>query len=104
MEREWVRATALPQSLVQAMSQAESRSEQAWRKLRPSNDFAGFLPFFREVVRLKREAARALGDKLALGPYDALLDEFEPGATAASIAPLFARLRNISSGHHRKGR
>jgi carboxypeptidase Taq len=98
MEREWVRATALPQSLVQAMSQAESRSEQAWRKLRPSNDFAGFLPFFREVVRLKREAARALGDKLALGPYDALLDEFEPGATAASIAPLFARLRTFLPG------
>ena len=98
MEREWVRATALPQSLVEAMSQAESRSEQAWRKLRPSNDFAGFLPFFREVVRLKREAARALGDKLALDPYDALLDEFEPGATATSIAPLFARLRAFLPG------
>jgi len=98
MEREWVRATALPQSLVEAMSQAESRSEQAWRKLRPTNDFAGFLPFFREVVRLKREAARALAVKLAVNPYDALLDEFEPGARAASIAPLFVRLRTFLPG------
>ncbi len=98
MKREWVRATALPQGLVEAMSCAESRSEQAWRKLWPDNDFAGFLPFFREVVRLKREAAQALGERLALSPYDALLDEFEPGARAASIAPLFARLRAFLPG------
>jgi len=98
MEREWVRATALPQGLVEAMSRAQSRSEQAWRKMGPDNDFAGYLPFFREVVRLKREAALALGDRLALSPYDALLDEFEPGARAASIAPLFARLRAFLPG------
>jgi Zn-dependent M32 family carboxypeptidase len=60
MEREWVHATALPQDLVEAMSRAESLSEQAWRRLRPNNDFAGFLGFFREVVRLKREAAQAV--------------------------------------------
>jgi carboxypeptidase Taq len=98
MERDWVRATALPRGLVEAMSRAQSRSEQAWRKLGPDNDFAGFLPFFREVVGLKREAAQTLGDKLALSPYDALLDEYESGARAASIAPLFARLRAFLPG------
>lgn len=98
MEREWVRATALSQNLVEAMSRAESRSEQAWRKLRPDNDFAGFLPFFREVVRLKREAAQAWGDRLSLSPYDALVDGFEPGARAKLIAPLFARLREFLPG------
>jgi len=98
MEREWARATALPQGLVEAMSRAESRSEQAWRTLGQGNDFVGFLPFFREVVRLKREAAQALGNELALDPYDALLDEYEWGARAASIAPLFARLRAFMPG------
>ncbi|HEY5284736.1 MAG TPA: carboxypeptidase M32 [Polyangia bacterium] len=98
MTREWVRATALPQNLVEAMSRAESACEQGWRKLRPANDFAGFLPLFGEVVRLKREAARALGDKLALDPYDALLDGFEPGMRASLVAPLFSRLREILPG------
>jgi len=98
MKREWVRASALPLKLVEAMSRAESLSEQAWRKLRPDNDFAGFLPFFREVVQLKREAAQAWGEKLALGPYDALIDGFEPGARADHIAPLFARLRAFLPG------
>jgi carboxypeptidase Taq len=98
MQRLWVRETALSQSLVEAMSQAESVSEQAWRELRPANDFAGFLPFFREVVRLKREAAQALGDRLSLSPYDALLDGFEPGARADLVAPLFTRLRAFLPG------
>jgi carboxypeptidase Taq len=93
MRREWLRATALPQSLVEAASRAESHSEQAWRRLRATNDFAGFLPFFRDVVRLKQEAARALSEKLGLSPYDALLDAFEPGMKVAQITPLFARLR-----------
>ena len=59
MKREWVRASALPLKLVEAMSRAESLSEQAWRKLRPDNDFAGFLPFLREVVRRWVRARRA---------------------------------------------
>ena len=98
MKREWVHATALPQDLVEAMSRAESLSEQAWRRLRPTNDFAGFLGFFREVVRLKREAAQAWGEKLSLAPYDALVDSFEPGMRASQIAPLFARLSAFLPG------
>ena len=93
MRREWRRATALGQDLVEAMALAESRSEQAWRKLRPANDFAGFLPLFRDVVRLKREAAQALGQELGLDPYDALMDGFEPGLRTPTISALFARLR-----------
>jgi carboxypeptidase Taq len=98
MRREYVRASALPQKLVEAMSRAESQSEQAWRQMRPNNDFAGFVPFFREVVRLKREAAQAWSDKLSLAPYDALIDGFEPGARSEKIAPLFARLRRVLPG------
>lgn len=56
------------------------------------------MPLFTEVVRLKREAAQALGQKLGLKPYDAFLDEFEPGERSASIAPLFARLRAFLPG------
>lgn len=93
MQREWRRATALPQHLVEAMTLAEARCEQAWRSLRPANDFAGFLPLFREVVARKREAAQAMGERLGLAPYDALLDGFEPGLRASAVAPLFARLR-----------
>jgi carboxypeptidase Taq len=92
MKRTWVRATAIPGELVEAASLAASRSEQAWRKLRAENDWRSFEPLLREVVALQREVAQALGARLELDPYDALLDGYEPGLQSAAIAPLFARL------------
>jgi carboxypeptidase Taq len=98
MKRGYVRATALPQELVEASSRAESRSEQAWRKLRKENDWASFLPLQIEVFARKREAAQALSERLGLGPYDALLDGYEPGGRSADIAVLFARLGEVLPG------
>ena len=95
MKREWLHAAALPHSLVMAMSQAESDCEQAWRRFRPTNNFAGLLPFFCQVVRLKREVAQAWAATFLLDPYDALLDSLEPGARTALIGPLFDRLRQF---------
>ena len=43
------------------------------------------------MVALKRQEAQALG--YAAEPYDALLDDFEPGETAAALAPLLGELR-----------
>ena len=40
----------------------------------------------------QREVAQALGARLGLDAYDALLDGYEPGMRSAAIAPLFARL------------
>ena len=109
MKRGWVRATAIPGDLVEASSLASSRSEQAWRKLRAENDWASFEPLLREVVTRQREVARALGERLGLDPYDALLDGYEPGMRSAAIAPLFARLgkpagRATSGDRRRVGR
>lgn len=98
MKRLWTRATALPQELVEAASRAETRSGQAWRALRPKNDWEGFRPLLEEVVSRKREVAQALGEKLGLGAYDALLDFFEPGARSDDVARLFARLREFLPG------
>ncbi|MGC4090593.1 MAG: carboxypeptidase M32 [Polyangiaceae bacterium] len=98
MRRDWTRATAIPQELVEAASRAETKSEQAWRSLRANNDWQGFLPHLREVVTLKRRVAEALSARLGLGLYDALLDGYEPGARAAQFAPLFARLREFLPG------
>jgi carboxypeptidase Taq len=98
MKRGYVRAIALPGDLVEASSRAESKSEQAWRKLRKENDWAAFLPLQSEVFARKREVAHALSEKLGLGLYDALLDGYEPGGRSADIAVLFARLGEVLPG------
>ena len=98
IERRWMRETALPTDLVEAASRADSACEQAWRKLRARNDWAGLRPLLEEVVARKREAAAALGAKLGLGRHDALLDGYEPGARAARLEPLFDDLRAFLPG------
>jgi carboxypeptidase Taq len=98
MKRSYLRETALPGELVEACSLAESRCEQAWRALRPANDWAGMAPLLREVVARKREVAAALSARLGLGRYDALLDGYEPGARSAAIDVLFAELRSFLPG------
>jgi carboxypeptidase Taq len=87
------RALAVSPELVEQSASAQLRSEQAWRRMRADNDFAGFAPLLQEVVTLKRELAQQLGSALALAPYDALIDEWEPGLKAASLDVVFADVR-----------
>ncbi|MBS0448095.1 MAG: carboxypeptidase M32 [Proteobacteria bacterium] len=92
MRRDWRASNALPAELVEAQSLAASRCEHAWRAQRPANDWAGFLENFGPVVRLSREQSLRLSDAKGLAPYDALMDEFEPGMTSAELDRVFGDL------------
>jgi carboxypeptidase Taq len=89
--RDYDRATKIPQDLAVALAKAAAEGETAWERTRPSSDWQTFKPFLVTVVALKREEAQALG--YAAEPYDAHLDYFEPGETAAGLAPLLGELR-----------
>ena len=98
IRRDWQRANALPESLVQRRQLAGSRCEHAWRVQRPANDWTGFLGNFREVVAIAREEAALLSERSGLSRYDALMDRFEPGMTAATVDRLFGELRRWLPG------
>ncbi|HEY3916966.1 MAG TPA: carboxypeptidase M32 [Stellaceae bacterium] len=89
MRRSWLHATAVPADLVEASSKADSACEMVWRAARPSNDFAGVLPALQRVLDLTREVAAAKATKLGISPYDALLDQYEPGGSTAAIDRVF---------------
>lgn len=93
MRRRHAAATAIPADLVGALARAQSKAETAWRGAREASDFQAALPSFAPLVALSREEASALGGALALGPYDALLDQYDPGRRAADIQPVFDRLK-----------
>ena len=93
MRRDWRSSNAVPEALVEAKSLATSRCEHAWQTQRPLHDWAGFLDNFRPVLRLAREEARYLADDSGLAPYDALLDQYEPGMTGAEVDRLFGDLQ-----------
>lgn len=85
------RARKVPAELATALARLTSRSQGVWAEARANDDFAAFAPTLEEVVRLKREEAAALAENVTL--YDALLDDFEPGATAAMLEALFEDMR-----------
>lgn len=89
--RDFDRKTQLPRRLVEELSRVCTLSQQAWVDARRRQDFSAFQPWLEQVVRLKREEATTLatdGDA-----YDALLDDYEPGATSAAIEEAFESLR-----------
>lgn len=98
IRREWRGANALPQALVEALSLAGARCEHDWRTQRPANDWAGFLGNFRAVLELSREVAQRLAGETGLAPYDALMDQYEPGTTSAEVDRVFGDLQQWLPG------
>jgi len=90
MRRSHTHATALDSDLVEAMSKAATACEAVWREARPKGDFALVYPLLSEVLNLARQAAAAKAEKLGCTPYEALMDQFEPGAREADIDRVFA--------------
>ncbi len=98
IRRDWREANALPESLVEAKTLAGARCEHAWRTQRKANDWKGFVPNLREVVRLAREEAQFLADDTGLSRYDALVDRFEPGMRSAELDRIFGDLKQWLPG------
>jgi carboxypeptidase Taq len=98
MRRDWTHASALPTALVEARVAAELDCEMTWREARAADDFGRVLPALQRLRDLMIEVAAAKGARLGAAPYDALLDEFEPGATAASVGALFDDLVGFLPG------
>lgn len=90
MGRKHAHATALPADLVDAMSRASIACEAAWRQARRDDDFGVVAPALQDVVMLARRAAEAKSERLGVPPYEALMDQFEPGARAEQIDRIFA--------------
>ena len=93
--REWRRsfdrATRLPKALVEELARITTVGQGVWVEARRDDDFGKFRPILEEIIALKKQEGACLapgGD-----PYDALLDEYEPGANGRDLARLFEALR-----------
>lgn len=98
MRRDWVHSAALPADLVEAFARAESACEMAWRQARPASDFKAVLPSLTTLLSLVREIGQAKAERLGVGVYDSLLDQYEPDGRAADIDAVFADLEGFLPG------
>jgi carboxypeptidase Taq len=79
---------------VEDLSRQQSLGHEAWVKAREAANFGMFAPHLEILVRLTAEVAEHLG--YADTPLDALIDEYEPGATAAMFTRLFDEVKTTT--------
>jgi len=92
--REWRRLydrmTRVPARLVEAMQRTRAHAREAWVEARRRSQYSLFAPHLEKILDLTRQMADCWG--YARTPYDALLDEYEPGASTAALRQLFDQL------------
>ncbi len=91
MRRQFDRAVKIPRDLVERIARATTIAKAAWARARKESAFEQFAPHLEGLLDLKRQVAEAIGYDGER--YDALLDEYEPGATAAELTRVFSSLR-----------
>lgn len=93
--RDYARAGAVPAQLATEIARQTSLGQGIWAAARANEAPEDFMPLLDQILSLKQDEAHAL---VAAGfgngdPYDALLDDYEPGATQSQIAGLFETMR-----------
>jgi carboxypeptidase Taq len=90
-KRQYDKAKKVPISLVKEISKTTALADQAWVEARRKSDFSLFKSWLEKVIDLKRQYAEAVGYEKE--PYDALLDDFEPGATVEATGRVLENFR-----------
>src|SRR4051794_39009312 len=85
--RDWEKARRIPVELREEMTRAGAAAYSAWKEARRDSNFAAFLPYLRRNVELKLRYLECFPD--VDEPYDALLDDFEPGMKTAEVRAVF---------------
>ncbi|UBV42705.1 carboxypeptidase M32 [Deinococcus taeanensis] len=90
--RDFEKATKLPTAFVEKQARAQNEAHHAWLDARARSDFAAFAPYLERMLNLARRQADLMG--FEEHPYDALLDDYEPGMRASQVKTVFADLRD----------
>ena len=91
VRREHDRAVRVPTPLVKEIAKATTIAKAVWADARQEDDFGKFALHLKRVIELKQQTADLIG--WTTERYDALMDEFEPGAKAAEVERVFAGLK-----------
>jgi carboxypeptidase Taq len=91
IERSYKRSVKVPADLAQELARVTSVAQGIWARARAADKVSDFAPTLSKVIDLRRQEAACLAEGGDL--YDALLNDYEPEATAATIGAMFDRMR-----------
>jgi carboxypeptidase Taq len=88
--RDYDRERRVPSELRRDLTRAAATGYEAWVDARARSDYGSFMPHLERNLELRRRYAECFE---ADEPYDALLDDYEPGMKAAEVRDVFETLR-----------
>jgi carboxypeptidase Taq len=91
VRRRGEKARRIPVELEADMARASSLGHEAWVSARARSDFDAFAPYLQRNIDLARRYVEYLPEFET--PYDALLDDYEPGMRSALVKRLFDELK-----------
>ncbi len=87
------KARKLPSEFVEESAKLCGEAYDVWVNARAKSDFSLFEPYLSRIVTSKRQEAEYIG--YAGSPYDALMDDYEPGITCETIFETFDQLKKF---------
>jgi carboxypeptidase Taq len=90
--RDYDKARRVPADLVAEIVHAGATAREAWVRARAGSDFALLEPHLRRNVELRRRYVACFPE--VERPFDALIDDYEPGMRTSEVEDVLGRLRD----------
>ena len=91
LTKEFNRQRNLDPQLVESLAKAKSKGYESWQEAKRKSDFKIFLPFFKELIKLRIEEARQISDRYS--PWETLAQPVEPDLTLECLNNIFKPLK-----------
>ena len=91
IRRDYARNTKVPADLASEIARTSSRAQGIWIDARANEDVSAFLPVLSQIIDLRRQEGAAIAGDADV--YDTLLQDYEPGSSAAELSAMFDAMR-----------
>ena len=91
MRKDFARNTKVPADLAAEIARTTSKAQGVWAQARANEDVSAFLPVLERVIELRQQEGTAISE--GGDTYDALLQDYEPGSSAAELSAMFDAMR-----------
>ena len=91
LEKEYNRQRNLDPKLVESLAKVKSKGYESWQEAKRKSDFDIFLPFFKDLIKLRIEEAKQISE--IYSPWETLAQPFEPDLTLKWLNNTFKPLR-----------
>jgi len=91
LHKEFDRQRKIDPKLVTNLARAKSQGYESWQQAKKNSNFEIFLPYFEQLIILRREEANQLSDKLS--PWETLAQPYEPDINKDWLFNIFNPLK-----------